>query len=130
MMLYLADKFFTVLHLGIIFFNLFGWISVRTRLAHRWCAGVTTAFWLLIGPLMGYQIGYCPIVDIQWRIKSAMGETGLPNSYISYLLRQVGIIADDRVVDIFTGSIFAAALAMTLWLWWREKRGMAKVVTA
>lgn len=129
-MLVLADIFLTVLHLGIILFNLFGWISPVMRAAHRVCMGVTAAFWLSIGPLVGYPLGYCPVVDVQFRIKRMLGESNLPHSYIDYLLQQVGIHADPQIVDIMTGAVFALIAAVTCVLWWRERKRAAPVVAA
>src|SRR5215211_4926500 len=81
-MLVFQDILFTILHLVIILFNLFGWISVRTRKAHLICITLTAASWFLLGIWFG--IGYCPITEWQWQIKEKLGESNLPDSFIKY----------------------------------------------
>ncbi len=81
-MLALLDVLFTLLHLLIIGFNLFGWIWPATRKLHLWCAGATAFSWLILGIWFG--LGYCPITDYQWQIKEKLGEQNLPNSFIKY----------------------------------------------
>lgn len=120
-MLLILDIFFSALHLGIIGFNLFGWIFRRTRAAHRWLVAATAACWLVVGPLMG-TLGYCPITDWHWRIKEARGEKNLPDSYIDYLLRLAGIHAEPQTIDMVVGATFAAVVAVTVFMWWRDRK--------
>jgi hypothetical protein len=86
-MLQILDVFFTLLHLVIILFNLFGWLFAKVLKYHLLFALLTLACWFLLG--IWYGIGYCPITDWQWQIKEQMGETGLPDSFIKYYLDKI-----------------------------------------
>lgn len=108
-------------HLFIIGFNLLGWISPRTRRAHRWLVGATAFFWLAIGPVYGV-VGYCPLTDGHWAVKRARGEAALPGSYIDYLLQGAGLHFDPAMIDGVVGGAFLAVCAVTLYLWRRERR--------
>ncbi|MFN2457986.1 MAG: DUF2784 domain-containing protein [Chitinophagaceae bacterium] len=81
-MLKLLDVLFTILHLAIIAFNLFGWIWPATRKAHFISIIATAASWFLLGIWFG--MGYCPITDWQWDVKTKLGEQNLPASFIKY----------------------------------------------
>ena len=78
------DKLLDFTHLFLIFFNLFGWISKKTRSLHLITILSTLFFWFVIG--LWYGLGYCPLTDYHWKIKQEIGETSLPSSYIKYIL--------------------------------------------
>lgn len=118
--LLIADIFFDVLHISVIFFNLFGWIWTATRMAHRWLFGATAVCWLGIGAWYG-TIGYCPLTDWHWDIKQARGGERLSISYIDYLLQKAGIHADPAYIDVGVASVFVTVLVITLYLWWQER---------
>lgn len=80
--LHIQDIFYTLLHFLIIGFNLLGWIWKATRQAHLYAVWVTAGSWLLLGIWFG--LGYCPITDWQWDVKTKLGERNLPNSFIKY----------------------------------------------
>lgn len=104
-MLWLADLFFTLLHLSIIGFNLLGWIWKRTRRAHLFSILITAGSWLLLG--IWYGLGYCPVTDWQWRVKRLRGETSLPDSFIKYFADNVsGRSWDAEMVNIVTAVVF------------------------
>jgi hypothetical protein len=120
--LLLADWFFTLLHLAVIGFNLFGWISPKTRRLHRWCVAITAFCWIVIGWWVG-RIGYCPLTEWHYRIKYLRGARHLPPSYIGYLLERIGIYMRPDHVDVMTGTAFGFVVIITLVLWWQERRG-------
>lgn len=120
-MLALADFTFHVLHLAIIFANLFGWIFPATRHLHRILI-LTTAFcWLAVGWAVG-AIGYCPLTDWHWQIKRLRGEEILPHSYIDYLLQTIGLHFNPMLIDIGVGVVFALTLLVTIGIWVAENR--------
>ncbi|MDI1226315.1 MAG: DUF2784 domain-containing protein [bacterium] len=124
-MLWFADILFDVLHIGVILFNLFGWIPRRMRFAHRILLAATAFFWLVVGPAIG-ALGYCPLTDWHWRIKEMRGARNLPGSYIDYLLDLAGITADPQMVQIGTGVVFALTVIATLWMWRRDRMAAAR----
>lgn len=122
MLLLLLDVGLYVFHLLLTAFNVFGWISTRTRRLHRWCVVITAACWVTIGPVFYNTFGYCPLTDWHWRVKHLRGETDLPNSFIAYLFHQVGLYPDPVTVDIGVGVTFGVVILITFFLWLRERR--------
>lgn len=113
-MLKLLDIFFTVLHLLIISFNLFGWLWPKARKVHLVVMGLTLASWFILG--IWYGIGYCPITDWQWSIKEKLGETNLPNSFIKYFADKItGNNYSPGLVDRITLISFLVAIAITVY---------------
>lgn len=113
--LILLDFAFTVLHLLIIGFNLFGWIWRPLRKAHLAVILLTAASWLGLG--IWYGIGYCPITDWQWRIKRKLGETDLPASFIKYFADKVtGADLNAGLIDLITVVFFVMAAAVSVYL--------------
>ena len=114
-MLQFLDILFTILHLAIILFNLFGWIPRATRRAHFIVVLLTAASWFLLGIWFG--IGYCPVTDWQWQVKEKLGERNLPNSFIEYYAEKLtGRNFDPRFVDIITATAFALAAGLSIYV--------------
>lgn len=109
-----ADILFTLLHLAIIGFNLFGWIFPATRKLHFIFIAVTAASWFILGIWFG--IGYCPITDWQWRNKERLGEHNLPGSFITYFVnRTAGTDFTDSFISIFTLIFFIVAALLSVY---------------
>lgn len=85
--LYLLDIFYFILHLLIISFNLFGWMWKRLLRIHLVFIALTALSWFGLG--LWFGIGYCPVTDWHWQVKEQLGETGLPSSFITYLMELV-----------------------------------------
>jgi hypothetical protein len=114
-MLQLEDILFTLLHLIIIVFNLFGWILPTTRKANLICLLTTGASWFILG--IWYGLGYCPITDWQWRIKEKLGETNLPNSFVKYYADKIsGADISAHTIDIITAVSFFTALIISIYV--------------
>ena len=86
-MLVIADYFFTIFHLLLILFNLFGWIWKPLRKMHLVIISLTLASWFILGIWYGW--GYCPFTDWHWQVLRELGYTGLPTSYISFLVARI-----------------------------------------
>jgi Protein of Unknown function (DUF2784) len=113
-MLQLLDIFYTILHLAIIGFNLFGWIWPRTRKAHLIGVAITAACWFVLGIWYGW--GYCPVTDWQWKVKEKLGETGLPDSFVEYFAEKIsGKNFNTSLVDRITLFSFIAAILLSLY---------------
>jgi hypothetical protein len=113
-MLKLLDIFLTFLHLAIISFNLFGWIWKPFRKAHLICVILTAASWLILGIWFG--LGYCPITEWQWNVKSKLGETNLPNSFIKYYADKIfQIDFDASLIDKITAGSFLIAAFLSVY---------------
>lgn len=111
----LSDWFFTLLHLVIIGFNLFGWAWPATRKLHLIVVVLTLGCWLVLG--IWYGIGYCPITDWQWQIKEKLGEVNLPNSFIKYYADKIsGQDISSSLIDTITGVSFTLAVVITIYV--------------
>ncbi|KAA5543554.1 DUF2784 domain-containing protein [Adhaeribacter rhizoryzae] len=113
-MLRLLDLFFTGLHLVIICFNLFGWLWPRYRKWHFLLVLATAASWLLLG--LWFGLGYCPITDWQWQVKTKLGERNLPNSFIKYYADWLtGLDFNPALVDTWTAILFGVAALLSVY---------------
>lgn len=112
-MLLALDYFFTIFHTAFVLFVLFGWAYPKTRKSHVTALLLTLIAWLLLGLYKGV-IGYCPLTDWHWDIKRALGEYGMPSSFIEYMIeRVIGINFPKAFVDTFTalGLVFGIVMA-------------------
>lgn len=120
-MLFFIDLTLFALHICIIGFNLFGWIVPKWRKAHLWVVAVTLFSWIVLGFWFGY--GYCILTDFEWEIKRQLGETNLPNSFVTYLANNVlGLEIRSKLIDIITISTFVPAIVASLYLNFRKKK--------
>ena len=119
-MLQLLNIIIGVFHVLLIVACLIGWIFPCTRKAHLILMGVVLGCWFLLG--LKYGIGYCPLTDWHWQVKTKLGEESLPNSFIKYLLDHIfPHPTSPRVVDILTFVAFFISLAPALYLHWAGK---------
>lgn len=116
----LLDYVFVVFHAGLVLFNLLGWAWRRTRRLHLAVISLTLFSWFGLGLVFGW--GYCPLTDWHWRVKRALGETGLPASYVKYYLdRLTGSNWDAFAVDAATLGLALAAFVLSCWFNWRDR---------
>lgn len=110
----ILDIFLTLVHLILIFFNLFGWIHPATRKLHFISICLTAFSWLILG--LWFGIGYCPITDWQWDIKVQLGERNLPSSFITYMVMKIsGRQFSDQFINVITAMSFIAAAALSVY---------------
>jgi hypothetical protein len=110
-----GDWFFFVFHLALVLFNLFGWIWRKTRKWNLLALLLTFASWFFLG--LFYGIGFCPLTEWHWQILRELGRTGLPPSYVSYLIYRVsGHELPANLVDNATvaGAFIAFFISLTL----------------
>lgn len=105
-LLQLLDIFFVVFHSALIVFILFGWIFPKTRMAHLIVALLTGGSWFILG--LFYGIGFCPLTEWHWQVLRQMGETGLPVSYVQYIM--------NRLTGISMTASFADQITFLGWL--------------
>jgi len=85
--LQVLDWFFFIFHLALVMFNLLGWIWKKTRLWNLIVLLLTLFSWFGLGIFYGF--GFCPITEWHWQVLGKLGKTGLPDSYISYLIYRI-----------------------------------------
>jgi hypothetical protein len=114
-MLKFLDILLSLVHLFIIFFNLFAWIPRATRKAHLVSIILTAGSWFILGIWFG--MGYCPFTDWQWRIKEQLGEKNLPPNFIEYFAERVsGYDFAPAFVNTVTVVTFAAAALISIYM--------------
>lgn len=105
-------------HLVLIGFNLLGWIWRKTLRLHLLCIGLTALSWFVLG--IWYGFGYCFITDWQWDVKRELGETNLPESFITHFVNQVlGLSVSAELVDWLTGGLFVVVAIISVVRNWR-----------
>jgi hypothetical protein len=108
------DIFLTLLHFVIILFNLFGWIWKPLRRAHLICVAITAGCWFILG--IWYGIGYCPVTDWEWRVKARLGETNLPDSFITYYADKMsGGSVSESLISITIAVCFGTAALLSVY---------------
>jgi len=106
--LHLLDWFFFFFHLALVLFNLLGWIWKKTRLWNLIVLLLTLFSWFGLGIFYGF--GFCPITEWHWQVLRKLGQTGLPDSYISYLIYRItSFLPPQLLVDYATliGALLA-----------------------
>jgi hypothetical protein len=113
------DNFFFLFHTSWITFVLIGWIWRRTRRLHLFIITLTALSWFVLGLFYGF--GYCLFTDWHWRVKKALGETNLPNSYVNYYLDRItGRNWDPYLTGVMVILIGLAVLCISLAMNWRD----------
>lgn len=70
-----------------------------------------------------YGWGYCICTDWHWQVRRALGDTDLPVSYITFLIRHwTGFHPDPYLVDVATGIVFGVALILSVALNYRDRQ--------
>ena len=115
MSLNVLDFIYTLVHLLIIGFNLFAWAFRATRRFHLYGVALTLACWLILG--IWYGIGYCPVTDWQWQVKTQLGEQNLPNSFVKYYADKIsGQSVDANLIDVLTAGSFLLSIIISVYL--------------
>lgn len=119
-MLKLADFFFTVFHTVLILFNLTGWVFRPTRRLNLIVLLITGGSWFILG--IFYGIGYCPLTDWHFQVLHKLGYTGLPDSYITFLMQRfTGYTFSQVLIDTLTMVCYFAALIISIMVNVRKK---------
>jgi hypothetical protein len=119
--LHLANSFFYVFHTALILFNLLGWLYPRTRKLNLITLLATFGSWGLLGFWKGW--GYCFLTDWHYQVLRALGEKGMPSSYIAFLIEKItGLSLAPGLVNTLTVSLALLALVFSVWVNLRKKR--------
>jgi hypothetical protein len=109
----LADTFFFVFHICLIFFNLFGWIFKPLRKWNLVTLSLTAFSWFVLGAFYGF--GFCFLTDWHWHIREKLGYANPYHSYIQFLVVTVFSIAvSEQLINFLTATFFFAALMMSI----------------
>lgn len=117
----LFDVILVAFHTALIVFNMLGWAWRRTRRFHLLTISATLLSWFGLG--IAYGWGYCPLTDWHWQVKRALGEAGLPASWVKYYLDQLtGLAWNAALVDGLVIGVALAALVLSVGLNVRDRR--------
>ncbi|MDE2803640.1 MAG: DUF2784 domain-containing protein [Gemmatimonadota bacterium] len=121
----LFDLLFIAFHTALIVFNVLGWAWRRTRRFHLLTISATLLSWFGLGIVYGW--GYCPLTDWHWQVKRALGETGLPASWVKYYLDELtGVAWHAGLVDGLVIGTALAALVLSVGLNLRDRHRLAR----
>jgi hypothetical protein len=105
--------FFFGFHIGLIFFNLFGWLFKRLRKWNLLTLGLTAFSWLVLGIFYGF--GYCFLTDWHWQIREKLNYPTNSDSYIHFLFTRIFPVSiSENTVDLLTAILFFLALIMSI----------------
>lgn len=123
----IANYFFFIFHIFLIFFNLLGWIPKRLQKWNLISLSLTAFSWFVLGIFYGF--GYCFITDWHWQVREELGYSTESNSYIHFLINEItGISVNEKLVDILTAIFFFTALALSIYVnFWRGRQKGIKV---
>ncbi len=125
-MLHLLDLFLTVFHSAFVLFIVFGWLLPKFRKYHVTAILLTLVAWLLLGLYKGV-IGYCPLTDWHWDVKRALGETGMPSSFIEYMVEKIiGLNFPTLMVDVATATGLIFGIVMSVYVYSKHVKNHAK----
>jgi hypothetical protein len=114
-MYYLLDILLTIFHLGIVLFNLFGWIPKVTRKANFITILLTAASWFILG--IWYGMGFCPVTEWQWQVKDKLGEKNLPSNFIEYIAEKwTGHDFDSGFISVMIAVCFVLATLASIYV--------------
>jgi glucose uptake protein GlcU len=120
----IANVFFFVFHIGLIVFNLFGWMVKPWRKWNLITLGFTAFSWIVLGAFYGF--GYCFLTDWHWQVRERLGYDNPFNSYIQFLIVKIfSVTVPEKWTDVVTAVLFFAALTMSITVnlrQWRKKR--------
>jgi Protein of Unknown function (DUF2784) len=98
-----------VVHLAFILFMVIGWMFAPLQAAHLGLVLGMLGCWFVLGRWLGP--GYCPITDLHWRIKAALGPGRPQGSYIHFVLAKLGWALNPAKLDQTVG-ITAIGIAL------------------
>lgn len=114
-LLHFLNYFFYAFHTALIVFNLFGWLFPKTGRLHFYSLIITLFSWIVLGIWKGF--GYCFLTDWHYQVLRTLGETGMPSSYIAFLVEKfTGWLPDADLVNTWTLILTAVALICSVWV--------------
>ncbi len=118
------DVFFFVFHSIIILFNLLGWIWKKTRRTNLILLLLTAFSWFGLG--IWYGFGFCPCTEWHYQVRTHLGDTDMPYSYIKFILDSLtGLDFNAKFIDMCTLIFFLIALTASIYLNikdWKNKK--------
>lgn len=109
----LCHYVFQTIHIGLILFNLLGWIWRPTARLNLLTLLLTGLSWTALGLLYGF--GYCPLTDWHYAVLERLGRHDLPVSYVAFLIEDItGVHISAAAADWITGISYLLALVASI----------------
>lgn len=109
----LLNYFFFITHTALVLFNMFGWISKKTRKWNLLTLLLTASSWFIAGIWYGW--GYCVCTDWHWEVREKLGYQDDSGQYIHFLiLKLTGIRFPEERVTIITLIVFLVCISLSL----------------
>lgn len=112
--LFIINAFFFIFHGILIVFNLFGWAIEKLKIWNLLSLSLTGGSWFILGIWKGW--GYCPCTEWHFEVRRQLNLEVGTNSYIHFLLMQIGIQLPKEIIDYITLSAFFISLLISLYL--------------
>jgi len=108
----LLDFCLHVIHITLILFFLFGWLFESTRSAHMVVALLMFVSWYGLG--LFFEMGYCLITDLQWKVKRRLNEEPETKYYVKYMVDKItGLDSNPVFINRMSVSVFFVVLALS-----------------
>lgn len=108
-----TDLALHALHLAVIAFSCFGWLSPRTRPAHLVLAALIALSWFVLGPLLGRGLGFCAVTGVQHALWRRQGRP-TPSYMVLLAERALGREVDPGRVNLVTQLVFYGTTAASV----------------
>lgn len=121
----IADISLDIFHAFLLFFIGSGWVFNKTRRTHLLGLGLVSFSWVGLGFWHGW--GYCVMTDVHWNIKRHLGQSDLPASFISYMLKRgFDLSVPDSQINMMSYVILIMVIVMSVTLNIRDYRIKSK----
>lgn len=124
-MLVLLDWTLFSAHVGLVVFNMIGWMWTRTRQAHLVTLGLTAFSWLGLGAMYGW--GYCFCTDYHAQILRELGNPDADVTFIQLMFKRLlGVVLSQATADNLAVAVFVLIVIATTVVWVRQYAGRNK----
>lgn len=113
-LLHFLNYFFFAFHTFLIVFNLFGWLHPKTRRLNLYTLLFTFFSWGVLGIWKG--VGYCFLTDWHYQVLRKLGESGMPGSYITFLIERFSGWAPNADL-VYYSTLILATLVLVCSVW-------------
>ncbi len=101
-----------LMHSALILIFLIGWMVDALRFFHLVLSFLILFSWYGLGLIFGK--GYCPVTDLQWKIKRHLGKDPGARFYVKYLIDKItGSDMNEDVIDKMTTLLFFLILIIS-----------------
>jgi hypothetical protein len=102
-------------HITVILISTFGWLWLQTLYLTVAVQISVAGAWLLVGPLMGKGLAYCPATELQWHIRRKLGLSVPDWGYVKFLSDAlIGHDIDAELIDRIIAWVFGVSVICSI----------------